>query len=749
VSSLRAVSAGVLAVVLVACSGGGTVGELDEVLDGDVALDEVDLDLDALGLPVAVEVSPAVVGPGERVTVTAEGAPGATVALLRGGEVVAEAPLADGGLTVPTDAEDGMHTVQVERDEALVGVAGVRVASEPGVWLASDRRYAAEGEAFTLRLTAHEVPDDAVVVIGPEGLLDDDWEDDFDDDDWWDDDFDDDWDDEWFDDPDAVVTIYVPHPAGALVPIGGMQLAAPDRLPRLGDVAGIDLAVPAAIDLTRPLQATVFTHGGPAASWTSNTVSVERCDQPGAVVGSTDGPALVTAVWVDGDIRVSRVEADGPFELAAGPGPTTVTVDALDVDDETAPVEGRVEIVNVPCGGVAELASAGPQIVTAGMLARGHRAGMSAGPPVDPCRKLRILTAGTDDQLQRLALTIAGTGAITLRNGLSRVEVVAPQDIRTVLDRQAQDQLLGLEEDGFSLDDEVLRRMLDADFTMRVDLDRVGRTIVMLVTVVRSDGVTVASAQEQARRPAALLRTQAFESLAEAIAQAGICAEVEPEEARLAPDEEEVLAFRVTDLNDQDAEGAEITPGTAPDCGELDPPQVTVEGDSAEMTYTATARGQEECVDELPSEVDWPDGAPQPVQAEAPSTMRVGGRFRVEMTTGLDPDAILEHVPLFFAVDMDFEARNCDGEGILGTWEGTFDADMQLLGPFLGEAAEAGSFPVMFDLPQNGGRFALTGIEQLGMYGEYYPTADYIAVLIDGDVLMGGEIEKLDEDAPC
>jgi hypothetical protein len=739
VSSLRAVSAGVLAVVLVACSGGGTVGELDEVLDGDVALDEVDLDLDALGLPVAVEVSPAVVGPGERVTVTAEGAPGATVALLRGGEVVAEAPLADGRLTVPTDAEDGMHTVQVERDEALVGVAGVRVASEPGVWLASDRRYAAEGEAFTLRLTAHEVPDDAVVVIGPEGLLDDDWEDDFDDDDWWDDDFDDDWDDEWFDDPDAVVTIYVPHPAGALVPIGGMQLAAPDRLPRLGDVAGIDLAVPAATDLTRPLQATVFTHGGPAASWTSNTVSVERCDQPGAVVGSTDGPALVSAVWTAGGLQVNRVEADGPFELATGPGLVAVTTTPLDG-------EATQELADVPCGGEAVLASADPSPAVAPALHRPAALGSAAGGGGEPCRRAYVMVSvGSGDAA--VAAGFVPRVAAQLRSSLGRLTVTTEADVRAVLQREAEAQLRGEGDDG---DLNEALEMTEADFLVVVNFSRFGGQDLLFVTVHRLEPLHPGVSREMHRGPDLRAAPPPVGvQAAEETRRASVCGEVDPDDVKLSVDEEQVLEFEVTDLADGDADGAKISVRGAPECGELDPEEATVEGRHAEMTYTATAREEGECVDNLTFEVDWPDGQPQPVRDGVPATVRVGGNYRLEMGTGIAPEAAMDAgVPMFFAANAELEATACGG-GILGEWEGTFELDFQLFGPFVGTAAEEGAFPVRFFLPEAGGRFTIMGIDQFGMYGEYYPTAEYVAVWIDGDVLIAGPIEQLPEDAPC
>jgi hypothetical protein len=532
------------------------------------------------------------------------------------------------------------------------------------------------------------------------------------------------------------------------VPIGPAQ-AASGQAPALADLVDRPIAVPGHLADLGGFRVMAVPAAGDAsdALW-SDAVTLVACGEPGEVTGQVDGPSIVRAISIDGPARVAVVETDGPYRLEAGPGPVAVT--AHRIEDEPGDRQAETIVVDVPCGDT---------VVAGGVEAAGVQAAswqpampVSAGGSGDRfCRGAYVVgraLRGDEHVAEQLAESVAARFA----NTLHRLHVVTPGAVRDLLSIEAQRQLFGLDDDG---DLTGIGEMLDVDFLVIVSSGTLGRNHTMSVVVIRlRDLVNVAHTREESRDLGYLaFRARSVAEAAAATQRAEICAEVTPNELKLAPGETGDLTVRVTDLADEGADDAlvEVTPD--PECGDLhpEPAERRIDDDTLEMTFEATAREPTECVDELRVEATWEDGRPPTVSDVAlpRTTVRVGGRFNVEMSMSIDPETILEAVPVFLAFDAEFEASNCDGGGIVGPWEGELRVGGGFLGPFIGGGDFEGSIPTSFALPPDGGRFSAPGMDELGLTAYYYAGGDVLAFHSDGYPWMVGDIETLDEDEPC
>lgn len=761
--------------------------------------------LDDLGVAFVTDVivEPPIAPPGHDVRISVEGhAPEATVRVTHGDEEIGATldAAAQAVVTLPADAALGLHRVRVEHDGQVVGVGELRVADGAGVWIRADRRFAAPDDVVTLRVSSAGVPLDApaILVAPPEAA---EWDDDLDgEDDWWgedgggevldgdeldmdrlgeqldelreqlQDDFReleeqlqrspdelDPFDLDDLDDGGEGAAMFRVSESGGVIPIAPTGLAS-GQLPTLGDLVGRPITVPGhlaalgglRVAVARDLQQMMAVDGGPAV-W-SNAAPLEACDQLGELAGRVEAPSVVSAISLDVGLRVASVQTDGDYRLEAGPGRVLVSTTPVEGTDEL----GEPEVVEVTCGAVTTFAaapSAQPRLVQASTSAVPlAQAGGGGG---DRCRQVFVMTQAIGDMRAGFERAVHAFMSPTFTQGLPRASVMDTFSVRAVLQHEANLQLLGGESDVDLAD---LAGSMNADLLVALRVTSRSDGFELDARVIRMrDTARVASGTLAGLDEGGAIRSPLLDELVAAARIAEICGEVEPSELSVAPGESGDATLRVTDLGGQGADGAEVSVDADPECGDLLPPdgQREVAGDTLELVFEATAREAEECVDELQFHAEWPDGDPptvetNPFRDQMDLTVRVGGRFKIEMDFEIDPETLLDAgVPLFFGLDARFEARNCDGGGILGLWEGELDIGGGFAGPFVGQADWEGAIPTSFMLPENGGPFAVPGMSELGLVGDYYVDGDVLVLTSSGYPWMVGEIQTLGEDEPC
>ena len=137
---------------------------------------------------------------------------------------------------------------------------------------------------------------------------------------------------------------------------------------------------------------------------------------------------------------------------------------------------------------------------------------------------------------------------------LPRVSVAREEHVRAVLDAEAREQLwadaLGLadEPDGYAM--EVAQQLTAADILVLVRHRELGSRTHGYMSAFEHGARYLADARADAptRQAHTLHRSPALARFAQDIGRAVICAELEPSEAHLAPDETEGLELTVTDL---------------------------------------------------------------------------------------------------------------------------------------------------------------------------------------------------------
>ena len=792
-------TAALLPLVLVAatCSDGD-----DPAAPSDASEDALPADLDDLDLAFVsdVAVSPPIVPPGYEIRITVEGHAPDAVVYVSHGDTEVSGPLDGSGqatLTLADDAPLGLHRVRIERNGILLGIGEVRVADGPGVWVRADRRYAGPDDVVTLRVASAGVPLDApaIIVAPPDAAFeDDDWDDE---DEWWDDDpaADLDWDDldalgeqldelrerlfedlerdladaqdldafDDLDDMDDGAALFRVHGSGWLVPIGPTQID-PSGLPTLADLVDRPIIVPGhlaelggfRVGVARDIDA-VLDPGAGNVIWSSPAPLV-ACNEPGEVSGSVTRPSVVRVLELTAPYRTASAVTDHDFQLPAGPGPALVTVTSLDLDGDE-----QAEVVDVTCGGAVQLAStpaAEPRVQPATWLPGQGPAGTggtlvsSGGGQRDRCRHGYSTWHGTDAGLG----ASFGEWVTTVAFGaLPRLHLLGQSDLRALLELEGQRQLLGAEDELVDLNELGLNLGQDVLFVTQYVGDGRNHALSVRAIDTRTGGqISRFGAQVRGANAEGLLDALEgpdFARFLDEVARSMLCVDVDPELIDVGPGDTEDVEVTVTDLADNGADDAEVTPSPEPECGDLHPTggEWRVTGETLDLEFEATDRLERECTERIALEAVWEDGHPDEATGRSdPAEFKVRGRFKVEMDFRIDPETIAgAGVPLFFGFDASFEARNCDSGGILGPWEGELDIGGGFAGPFVGALDVEGAVPTTFMLPENGGTFPVPGLSELGLIGDYYAGGDVLVLTSLGYPWMVGDIETLAEDEPC
>jgi hypothetical protein len=264
-----------------------------------------------------IEVSPEIVEAGELVTLRGHDRLSGPVTLTSNGATLTGGNMANGiaEFTIPIDAGPGSYFVEVVGANGEYAGGKVRITDGPGLWIHTDRSFVSEGSPAELTVEAFGLPDDAVALLFVE------------------------------DTESGTFATLVPASDGRLV------LVRPTDPKPLATFLGQRLTLPDVLAGT--LQVLVVEPGSDEPKMMSNEVRVGRCDEGGAVRGTTVGSGSVSALWVDGGFRSAAAStAGGGFELSAGPGRVMVTTTAI-LEDGSAETLSR--LVNVPCGGVVDV----------------------------------------------------------------------------------------------------------------------------------------------------------------------------------------------------------------------------------------------------------------------------------------------------------------------------------------------------------------------------------------------------------
>ncbi len=593
---------------------------------------------------------PEVAEPGAEVQVRFEALKSGTLHVaVPGAEAVVEVPLREGEarLVIPEQATAGMAFAYVVDEKGSLATGSFRVVTEPGLWLVMERTMAGPGEVLRMRAYAYGLPQGLYAFIefippapdetraeegptvpinpsaGPESTLH-----------------------------------LVPDAEGMLVP--GTFFGVPleeflgrDLYLRGGDTGQYRLTAAdtaeyqqALAEAGNDLEALSELDEPDVEEFTSTAIALEICTRSGVLEGHLGGPAWVSVFpfGPQGRPRSLHTE-DGRFRLDVAPGTVFVMVHP---DDGTQP---QSQFVGVPCGGTATLTAFRgaplPAIPASGLTEVGYALGTQPGTPFELaqqagdnqaiCKKavvfqVEMSTKDPEEDQQRFGNPIEQALTAHLQQTLPRLQVANSIFVNELLRKAAEVQLRGEGCEGDVC--AIVVKYLDADYivTMAVSEFQVDQGSIYVAYLV---GINVHNAQVVVRKQ---IRTSSLESLtnpsmyrafAEALAEAGLCGDLEVSPPATwndvalmtlppAQDAEREFHIRVTNLAGKGVP-ADLEVKPEPTCGELDPSLPTEIDDSGELTLTFKGKGTEEsCVETLEFEATRRDAPSAPLRAIPP-----------------------------------------------------------------------------------------------------------------------------------
>ena len=592
---------------------------------------------------------PEVAEPGAEVQVRFEALKSGTLHVaVPGAEAVVEVPLREGEarLVIPEQATAGMAFAYVVDEKGSLATGSFRVVTEPGLWLVMERTMAGPGEVLRMRAYAYGLPQGLYAFIefippapdetraeegptvpinpsaGPESTLH-----------------------------------LVPDAEGMLVP--GTFFGVPleeflgrDLYLRGGDTGQYRLTAAdtaeyqqALAEAGNDLEALSELDEPDVEEFTSTAIALEICTRSGLLEGHLDGPAWVSVFpfGPQGRPRSLHTE-DGRFRLDVAPGTVFVMVHP---DDGTQP---QSQFVGVPCGGTATLTAFRgaplPASPASGRTEVGYALGIQSGPYLDLahqagnnqtiCKKavvfqVEMSTKDPEEDQQRFGNPIEQALTAHLQQTLPRLQVANSIFVNELLREAGEAQLRGEGCEGDVC--AIVVKYLDADYivTMAVSEFQVDQGSIYVAYLV---GINVHNAQVVVRKQ---IRTSSLESLtnpsmyrafAEALAEAGLCGDLEVSPPATwndvalmtlppAQDAEREFHIRVTNLAGKGVP-ADLEVKPEPTCGELDPSLPTEIDDSGELTLTFKGKGKESCVETLEFEATRRDAPSAPLRAMPP-----------------------------------------------------------------------------------------------------------------------------------
>lgn len=275
----------------------------------------------------------------------------------------------------------------------------------------------------------------------------------------------------------------------------------------------------------------------------------------------------------------------------------------------------------------------------------------------EPCRSGVIFHRG------EVEYVVAHRLGIRLDNTVPRLETITLGEIKALLGFEAFRQLLGVGDPDLLYE---IAGAMSADFLFTVALSQIGETYILQATAIRTeDAVVIARASARGERLVDVVYDQPdfYSDIAQAMIEADLCAEIEPEEKKLSSGEQEDIVFQVTDLAGEEVDSAEVTI-TESKCGELDPKEGQLETGTFETQYTSHDV-DETCKDrlEFTATMQTANGEVETRAEEGTSNLEVTELWSLDMSAdiGVGSDLIRVEWQGFFLVN---ESGDLVGQGI-------------------------------------------------------------------------------------
>lgn len=594
----------ILSALLAACGGSSNTGsENDGIENEEVTLEDLPREVQELiadedilpdfPLISQLDASPNLVGPGE--VVTLNGSPNlyGTVTITHGSlSETIDFSSGSGSYVVPGAAPDGIYSYILDNEEGAIAFGSFRVASAPGIWLDVGGSYVGVEDFIKVRVTAHQVPLDMVAIfrlgdLAQEEFSDDEYDADFEL-----------FDPFAFDGPSAYLLpaadselLLGSLPGVPLSEIVDQTFMLPGRFANQIQVIALDAELAQFLAEGNYEALGAFDEEYPTEGMeeVSNIVSIQQCNLEGEVSGNLGGAGTVRAVSLDGDLVTRTVSTeDGIFSIQLPAGKAFVEGWRGEEEGNTYFLRQAVE---VPCGegvqvSLTETEVSSPRLASLSPAAPLYGIAAQSGSREEICEKIYVGAPGKLPDGFEGADLLTSALAAQLDAELSRASVATLFDIRTLLEQAAQDQWEG----GDGQDQlNTVSEILSANIVVFNSVYRVsGKQFASVVAFDKSGGWGAPFARTiiYGETPQELSRLP--DSFVEKVQKAGICANIDPVESVIGPNEIVELTIDMTDLDGEAHEQVEISlDGKEPLCGSLEWTEKSIEGTSITNKYTA------------------------------------------------------------------------------------------------------------------------------------------------------------------
>jgi len=714
-------------------------GELESVA---TELEGADLELpEPLTFPLlsSLESDVAVAEPGEEVTFSADSSLSGWLTLKSPLGEVLEVAFDNGeaSLEIPQGAMEGVYTALVTNDIGALAIGRVRIASGPGIWLTTDRRYVSTNDQAHLRVFVHGIPLDTPVLLTVGDVEDE-------------------------------PSMLIPSSGGILV-LSYTPVPLREFIDRPLILPGF-LADQVSVLVVQEPESEVLIQ--------SNTVQLIACDQRGTIRGDLGGKGIIRVVSFSGGVRTSTAwTQDGEFTIDVPPGQDAL-FGWLQPDEGPSTQVGPVWL-DVPCGqeleielatSTAQMTAVRPSgwsnhsitgvraLVRPVLNAAARLQGPAAVPLAsaggeEPCRKIVVYSIeGGDSRGNVIELSPELAGQ--LGSSLSETEVVTSAELYQAFEHQ---------DTGEDDQDRNTRTGNVADYTsgdhyivygnMGFLSGGQGTYIVLLYGLpkVATDAKVVVrdrfnhSGMDRREIAAEVGRAhrRLFGEFTQRMKDAAICGKVEPVEADLNPGEatDPQLVYTLTNLAGEEVHGAEVTVKGA-EIGKINPEEGRISGTEFTATYTAAEDPRQ--YDEMLA-FEATAGDVRTKEGESTVAISVGGNYRIQASLSFDSDSGYA----FVVANYGLEATACE-TGRTGPYIGSLQIS--------GVSIITGGVPIdiseqfEFVLPEGGGPFQ-SGLEHLEIQTFYMPGSNNVpgTVLftVDGHPLLMGVIERMPPEDSC
>jgi hypothetical protein len=604
-----------------------------------------------------VETSPNLVAPGEVVILNGDPNLYGTVTITHGSlSEILDFSSGSGSYDVPSDAPDGVYSISLENEAGAIAFGSFRVASAPGIWLDVRGSYVGTEDFIKVRVTTNQVPLDMVALFQLGDMVIEEFSENEYDDDY------ESFDPFTFDGPSAYL---LPDANGELqlssfpgVPLSEIvdqTFLLSGRFANQIQVYAMDAELAQLISEGNYEDLSAFdeeylTEG---MEEFSNIVSIKQCNLEGEVNGNLGGAGTVRAVSLDRELvtRTFSTE-DGSFSIQLPAG--NAFIEGWRENEEGITYFPR-QAVEVPCGEGVQVnvaAVSSPRLASLSHSAPFYNIAAQSGNREEICERIYVDAPGSLPDGFEGANLLTSAIAAQLDTGLSRASVATYFDNRTLLEQAAQDQMEGGDgQDQFN----TVSESLSANIVVFNSVYRVSGKQFSSVRAFDNSGgwgapfartiIWGETPQELSKLP---------DSFIEKVQKAGICANIDPVESIIGPNESVELTIDMTDLDGEAHEQVEISlDGKEPVCGSLEWTEKSIEGTSITNKYTAN--DELSCTDTVVfvGETKGPQGMIKSYPEQATAKIIKPILFHFNMTTVFTDD---KNGTIDFTWDTDFYA---------------------------------------------------------------------------------------------